>query len=489
MSNALNQVVQMILVPFYAIMSIAKNNHRKDYETGSKDTLNLLAAHGWKPEFPVHVMGKDGRPYALLLFDDEVKIEMTKRTLEWERLKENASKADAAAKAENDRALYVFEKLYCIDGDPAKGLGTPIYSNNAGFRRLRLYFNAMVARVDVNRNKRTKPSIAPDGTVVEVPDTEVLTMIPVMPTVYKTETDRLLAQIEENELSAKGRVPTDPVDKMMLVYDLYQDGCKEVRIREIYSSEVAQTYFGICRLNEFFPELKLYHRITQLEEPTVDAEGKSHGSPDWIKLTKAKKKDILDMKSRAIAQHRKKEGLPLSHDEAGLTPITAEDVDTYFRGVTAKARGDGNADKVMKKQDIIDNAESHPLLMVRSAMSQVANSVTPNSLALAKEFKEPLNKAYVMVQAGQGELLTSVVDATEGHAGVMKDVSDLLKVGKVEELKAVLTRLKAGETFIPATQEVVDEPSPNGQPETTEQLSKKQQKRLAREAAATGTAS
>lgn len=384
-----------VLVHFASVAWREVNNYRKDY--GDLNAIrNSLAQRQWNADNPVPVVE---------ITDEELEAELKDRQTRWDSLKE-ATTAEAAVERQ------VFEMLYTEGGK----LIRPKYSGNAGFRRHRAFFPAMVQRFK-DSDKATKQG---------EPALDISGMIPVRVTKYASKIDRIIDQQTENELQGVGTKKMDDLEKLRVTYDLFQDGCRESDIRRLYSSSTGQKTFGLCMVNANWPDLKIIDRMLNL--PTEH--------PDYVKWGPVRHNEISKFNQRYDAQRKRKEGLPLKNDERGLEPITAEEVDNYFRD---RSKGEGaNAPKIMTKSDILSGSKQHKLDLAKLTFDTVYNNVPPASLKKAIDHAEALNHATQMVLADKGDDFDVIMEGVKADPSIFVQVAKLIRDGKLESLRKAI---------------------------------------------------
>lgn len=417
MTAILSQLVMFALVAWRK-----PKNKRLDYGE-TNDIRNSLAATQWAPDMSVPVYPIDASSLA---------AEMQERQTLWDNLKAAEKTADNVAK------LTVFERVYVSDGK----LIEPKYLGNAGFRRASTFFDAMVQRFT---QKPTKEIPEPDNTFHG--------NVPVRVTSYRDEAERILDQQMENEIQGRGAKKMEPLEKLAVSKTLYENGVSEARLRDLYSSSIGQKTYGICRLNERYPDLKLYDRFYL---PLDHADRIPWGPIDAPTLIK--------MNNRYDAQRKREKGFQLSESERTLEPITQEEVETWFRD-KAKLAGDGNAIKSMPKKDIEASSKNHKLLLVRDAFESIINNTTHN-LAPVVEHADAMNGVYSLVTGGKGEYATNVVKAAVEEVDVMKEVTALLAAGKKAELLSAIERIKNPPAPAPEPAATKPEPAADPAPES-----------------------
>lgn len=392
---AKSQQVSSILVPVALIAWREVNNFRGQDNYGEANEIrNSLATYGWNPDNPIAVggVGTDR------ISEADQTAELEKRETEWAALK-------AATTPEAAVELKVFEMLYVKDGKLIK----PEYSANAGFRRGRTYFGAMVQRFREAASGRA--------------GTENMTingLIPVRPTVYDTKADLIYDQQLENEMQGKGTVRMSDKDKLRVSKALFDEGCREVDIRKLYSSSIGQKTYGICRANENWAELNIYKRLVEYKSE----------HPDFLKLGPQRGPVLVKLNNRFEAQRKIKENLPLKPDERGLPPIDAKEVDDALR---AASNAEGNDTKMMSKTDITDAAKGNKVHLFRSVFDSVEGNTQAN-LQRYLPYAEGLNIVKELMDGNKvsGEQLADLMTAVKEAAAFMELASKIVKAGLTE---------------------------------------------------------
>jgi len=381
-----NQQVLAVLMPVAAVAWLERNNYRKDY--GDTAALsNSLADRQWVPDNPVP---------ACPISDEELAEELALREKRWDELKAASSSPDALAEK------AVFELLYLRDGK----LIRPEYSGNAGFRRARSFFAAMVKRFK-DREKH--------------PDLDISGLVPIRKTTYERRSERIKDQQLENEMQGVGTKKMDDLEKLTVTMELYKEGENESSIRSLYSSSVGQKTFGICQANTNWPKLHLYDRFYFARE-----------HQDFIPWGPVRGADLVKMNNRFEAERKRTEGLPLKNDERGLQPISEEEADNYFRDKQRTGAGDGNAPKQMAKKDIEQGSKSHALLLVRKSMDSVLANSGQNTRKYV-EHAAALNVGVELIDEGKGK----------EYAEIETQVASLIRAGRAEDVKKALASLLA----------------------------------------------
>lgn len=375
-------------------------NERKDYgdEKDTNGTRNSLATYQWMPDNSIPVTA---------ITESEMVACMAQREATWDTLKK-ATTPEAAVRK------IVWEAMYVKDGKLIK----PEYSANAGFRRGRLFVDAMVQRFSQS-DQNVK-----DGKE----KLEISGLIPVRPVVYANEIERIIDQQLENELQNIGVKQITDIEKLRTTKKLFDLGCREVEIRRLYSSSTGQKAFALCLANQNWPALDIYNRF--FLEPT---------HPDRIPWKPIRAPEVSKLNQRFEAQRKAKENLPLSKDERGLPEITEKEVDDFFRD-KAKGVGTGNASKIMPKTDIENLSKRNKLALVRKAADSVLHDVDHN-LAKYMDHADGLNAAVDLIDADKGAVLDSVMVAVKTDPELFKLIADLVKDGKGAGIRSLLTPL------------------------------------------------
>lgn len=429
MSNT-NQQSNSVRVRFATIAWIERNNGREEYgsEEEQGSIRNSLMKYGWLDQNPVPAIREgDGA-----LTETQIMEEMNRRQLLWDSQKEKLKSHDSPA---NIADLRVFEILYTELTDPKdeespRRLITPVWSANAGFRRGRNYYAAMCLRFQ----EKAKPG--------EIVENDVREWIPIMPKVYRNPQDRIIEQQLENEIQTVGVKRITDKEKLNITKKLFDAGCKESDVRKLYSSSIGQKMFGICLADMFWPKLKVYDRVKIF---TPD-------HPDFVPLSRLRAPDLIKLNNRREANRKRKEGLSLSKDERALEPWKdsedgSAEFDKYLRDEAAKERGSDGKLKPMKKEDMEAAIKNHPLLFVRSSLEKVKDAGTDIHLSKLIEHKDVCNDVFATVKEGNPEkvkTLETVVSSLKDdvNAQILQDVSELLSLGKAEELKAAIEAIK-----------------------------------------------
>lgn len=408
MSNGIAAVVNAaiaVLMKFGKVAWVEVNNYRKDYGD-TNEIRNSLATREWSPDNPVP---------ACPITEAEVKQVLAEREAQWKAFR------DAPKTPKSIAQLTVFELLFTEENPDAPGerkLIVPELSGNAGFRRARSYFDAMVQRFEAMAETNNA-------------DLKISGLVPIRPTTYKTEVDRILDQQNENEMQGVGTKRMDDLEKLQVTYDLFHKGAREVDIRRLYVSSTGQKLFGIVQCDASYPELKIFQRF--FYDPS---------NLDWIKWGPIRHNEIGKINQRTEAQRKRNEGLPLKPDERGLDPITQEEVDNYFRD---KSKNDGEpVAKMMAKKEIEAGAKNHKLLAARTVFDSVALNTPSVKLRTLMEHAEPINMVTQAVYDGKGNDLKPVAVAFNSDSNLLKDVSDLINAGRGAEVRAFVDSLKGG---------------------------------------------
>lgn len=406
------------MVAFALIAWRENNNYRSRDNYGDLNTIrNSLAGRQWVEDNQIPVCP---------ITESEKLSEMTERQATWEAKRDVAVKNPTDAQAVME--LKIFEQVYTEPVDPANPDGErkliePIFSGNAGFRRSRAWFGAMVQRATAK----------PSPTDPE-PDHSFHGQIPVRFVEYKNRAARLIDQQLENEMQGVGTVKMSDLDKLRVTHDLYAEGCREVDVRKLYTSSTGQKAFGICRIDSYWPSLKIYNRFFLPSEDN-----------DYIPWGSVRHNEVVALNNRSEVQRKIKEGIPLRESEHGLEPLTQEDVDTYFRDKAAQQRGDGkNANKMMSKDDIGGIAKNHKLLAARFAADSILANTTSNSLQKLIEHHEPVNTITEMVTGDPkvAAMVDAVVPVLKTEPDIMERVAKLLTTGRKTELVAALDAIE-----------------------------------------------
>ena len=245
--------------------------------------------------------------------------------------------------------LSVFEELYTKNGKIVE----PEYLGISGNRRSEVFFDAMVIR------RSAQQPISDE--------------IPVMVKHYDSPLDRLSEQMRENEWKLVGFKQPSPVDKLLAAKEAIELGASQARVRELFKDGMGIKLWWIVELNARFPELRIVERM-QLDPK----------DPEFVNVQSAKFDDLqkLGLRSNpeALAAHngkiREKMEISGSSEEEILSkqsaPISASEVDSYFRG----KREGGNADKIMKKETIENLSKNSPSSVARDCFKSVMTNNT-----------------------------------------------------------------------------------------------------------------
>lgn len=423
MLQSLSSTVSSIMVLFSLVAWRAKNNFRDLKNYGEFDDIkNSLAIHQWRQDNSIPVTD---------ITDGERSAELAER-----QTKLDGYKALVNPTPEQLTEFEVFKELYLKPG--TEEFIVPIYSGNAGFRRASTFFAAMVQRAGNRKDGVPNP---------------ISGLVPVRPTVYETTADRIFDQQMENEMIGLGAVKMADLDKLKVTMALYREGCREVRVRQLYSSSTGQKTYGICEANQNWPSLNIYDRFMQASE-----------TPGYIPWGPVRGDVLVKMNNRFEADRKRAEGLPLKKDERALEPIPLQEVTDYFNDRAKLATGDGNAGKSMAKKDMEAGSKNHKLKLVR----KVFDSVIGNTQANLKTFMDhdvTLNTITDLIQEPTKATATDrIVLGLNSHFDVYDGVAKAIDAGKGEELVKFLISLfpvetvviqKAPETVAPATAPVV----------------------------------
>ncbi len=279
-------------------------------------------------------------------------------------------------------------------------------------------------------------------------------LVPIRVTEYATQADRIIDQQQENEMQGRGTVKMDDLDKLRVTKALFDEGCLESRIRQLYSSSTGQKTFGICQANVNWPSLSIYGRFY---------EESSH--PDYIPWGPVRGADLVKINNRYEADRKRKENLPLKNDERALEPISTEDADQYFRDKAKTATGDGNATKIMAKKDMEGSAKNHKLVAVRSVMDSVLAASTTPKLAELMKHDTAMNGITNVVLDGKGDTADAVVPVFASNLDAFALFAEVVKAGKGAELVQCALTIKdgKGDAVLAALATINNPPAPTPQ--------------------------
>ncbi len=393
-----------IMVLFASVAWRIKNNFRLEANYGDANEIrNSLATYQWVPDNPVPVTK---------ITESELTAELAERQAKWD-----AFKAVQNPTPDQLVELQVFEQLFTEPVDPENPTGerkliVPEYSGNAGFRRSSAFFGAMVQR----QKERAKPENA--GLTISG-------LVPVRVATYASNADRIIDQQLENEMQGRGTVKMVDLDKLRVTKALFDEGCREVQIRQLYSSSTGQKTFGICLADANFPELSIYPRFLLPSD-----------APGFIPWGPVRGADLVRINNRYEADRKRKEGLPLKNDERGLEPLVPGEVADWFAD-KAKTAGDGNASKSMKKTDMEAGSKNHKLLAVRKVFDSVLGNTQANLKPLM-DYAEPMNGITQLILDGKGDEAERIVKVATTETVLFNDIYRVIDTGKIAELKAAV---------------------------------------------------
>jgi len=418
-----HNAVASILALFATIAWREKNNFRGEANYGdSNEIRNSLATYQWVADNPVPVT---------TITEAEVTAELAERQAKWATLKGYTN-----ATPDQLVELQTFEHLYTEvkEGSTERTLIVPTRSGNAGFRRARNFFAAMVQRA----KERAKPENA---------DLTIHGLVPVRFTEYATNADRIIDQQLENEMQGRGTVKMVDLDKLRVTKALFDEGCKEVQIRQLYSSSTGQKTFGICMADANFPELTIYPRFLLPSD-----------APGYIPWGPVRGADLVKINNRYEADRKRKEGLPLKNDERGLEPLAPGEVAEWFSD-KAKTAGDGNASKSMKKTDMEAGSKNHKLLAVRKVFDSVLGNTQANLKPLM-DYAEPMNGITQLILDGKGDEAERIVKVATTETLLFNDIYRIIDTGKIGDLKAAVATILNPPVVVQAAPKVEETPEP-----------------------------
>lgn len=421
--------IAAILVQFALVAWRQKNNFRSKENYGeSNDIKNSLAKHQWVLDNPVPVTD---------ITEAEIVAEMSERQVTYDTYKGIVNPTPAQ--------VVEFETFKQLFLDPEGNLVKPKYSGNAGFRRSTIFFAAMVQRaVD-----RAKP---------ENVEHTISGLVPVRVTTYATPVDRIIDQQRENELMAFGAVKMADLDKLKVTKALYSEGCREIKVRELYSSSVGQKAYGICQADQNWPTLNIYNRFFLPVE-----------APGFIPWGPVRGEVLIRQNARFEADRKRSEGLPLKADERGLEPIGVQEVTDYYLD-RAKLATDGNATKSMAKKDMESGAKNHKLLAVRKVFDSVIGNTQVNLKSML-DHSLAMNGITELVTKDEGKTYGDIADRVVVSLVQNVPLYDLftkvVEAGKLDEARTALTAILASTVAavptpvtVPAPETPVVTPSP-----------------------------
>jgi hypothetical protein len=386
------QLAIATLVNFAQVYWRRGSNLRSADAYGSAQELRVLrdslADHGWLSNFPVPVYHiADAKDHEAL-----VRECLAERQARWDALK-TAGTPRAAIE------LQVFEKLFVQAGRIIE----PRYLGNAGFRRSTVFFDAMLDRFQKpGEDGRTPLGLA-----------SLNDQVPALIRLYRDEAERIIDQQRENEFKDLGAVAIPALDKLRIARRLFDLGCREARIRELYPGSTAQKLYGICQANLNWPDLKVYERFFL---PPAD--------PDHIPFGPVKHDVLIKLNNRFEADRKRAQHRELTEKEKQSEPVRPEEVRDYFAGLS---RGGTAAPKPrpMDRSDVEAVSRQNRVKLFRTAFAAVLDN--------------SLDALVPYVQQADGlNLLTDLIDAGKGDVGraaleLGRDAEEL-----VRELRAFL---------------------------------------------------
>ena len=330
-ANILSQIVAYASVIWFR----ERNRARSAGDYGkSDDLLRSMTERGW-------VLDEDGTVRVEECTPEMLERALTLRQEEWDRLK-----TQAAADPTKSIDLVVWEERFVSNGKLIK----PTYVGVTGNRRDSVSQDASVAR-------RKKGEA-------------IITEIPVIVRHYGSAMERLADQVGENHFKGLGAVLPSDQDNLIAARELVEYGASQADLRRTFKDGVGQKLWGICALNNRFPELRIIERMLLKPED----EG-------FINMKAVHYKDLPTMLTRSNAEElaKKNESL-LNQGKETLRPADADDVMRYL----SAPKAEGNAAKVMKGETVRNLSESFPCVAIRAAFKAVAD----NSIDELKPYRE-----------------------------------------------------------------------------------------------------
>jgi len=148
-------------------------------------------------------------------------------------------------------------------------------------------------------------------------------------------------------------------------------GGTQKEVREKFGDTLGQKLYGITQLNKRFPNVKLVHRMTELD-PT---------DRDWIKFKDISGSHLPNLLMRSNsdelkAQNQKRRAL--SQEE--YSPLTEEKFQEFITSCTVKV----NCAKIMNRSNMEHAASTYPIGIVRD----VFNAILSNNMDVLKKYAE-----------------------------------------------------------------------------------------------------
>lgn len=119
--------------------------------------------------------------------------------------------------------------------------------------------------------------------------------------------------------------PITYLDKLLIVRQLYEKGEKEVAVRKLFNATTGQKLYSLCRLNSYFPALKIVERCLMPDD-----------RPAHIPIAKLRHDTLVIFCNRYIATCKRATGQKLTEKEERLQPMTEAIVDAYFDQINSK---------------------------------------------------------------------------------------------------------------------------------------------------------
>lgn len=379
-----------VRIPFAENDWNVEDNYRKIANYGEPSELRVLrrslCQSGWAIEHPAAVMA---------ITDERKAVVLAERQTRWDNL---AQLAKAAGKDDSDEAtrkLELFVALYTVNGT-GKKLIEPLYSGLTGFRRASEFESAMLLQHRVLELPEEKRKGEYDLAIRRPGDYTVTA------TLYVGELTRsqiLEIQLRENELNSLGSKAVTEEDNLRsakAMFDAYTTEGLPIRQKDFrlrYKDTQGQKYWALVKLDQYFPQLRIVHRICD-----VDPNAKTD-QPDssWVNIKSLRQADLNGLRDRYETEEKERCGEVLSAKEKNLieNPLTIDEIRKVLNTApTSKKRA---SDK-----DLKPIAESDPNKFLRRAMGSTLAGNVGAPLDKYRKHKDGFNSLVDVVDAGFG---------------------------------------------------------------------------------------
>src|SRR5215471_2529478 len=400
----------LFVVPFAEIYWRTGDNERTTLGE-TKDLRESLSQRGWVDQNPISVMEIECDSD---LTDDEKRLKvksafaqcMEERKARWDALK-NANTPDDVVKRS------VFESLFVRNNK----LVEPKYQGNAGFRRASCFEAAMLDRfrdTQVSENDKLRE------------------LIPVILRTYVDDAERIIDQQLENAIQSVGTVAVPDMDKLRITKKLFDMGKRQIEIRRLYTDTTGQKLFGICQIDNYWRNLKIFERLL-----------KGDNDPDHIPFGPIRHADLGKMNNRKEVDDKRKAGKTLSEKERVLEPLPESEVARYFADL--RKGSEGNAAKIMKKGEIESLSKNHAVHWFRVAGTAVFDNSISGMIPYI-EHSDALNLHKELIDGGFAERAFTGLRIAKNNPDVLDLFKDVLDKLTPNELLTVLSGALAAKT-------------------------------------------